>query len=235
MPGDACKKFGPQPPDVERGKPALRPRDPDVTGGFYQPVRAKLEASDDEYVAFALERIRCRLANAPADVTAMFNMLSKANTNPITLSSGRPSIPTGRPSCCSRRVAGAPAFAHDGRRGCGVRARGRVDGDDARAVPRVEHPHADAGHAPRVAQRVVVRDGRRVPNDSTGRGERETTPTRPSTTSRAMSSTAAMRLALHRAAADRPREDIGNADPRALLVAVAGRRPSSTSACRRCG
>jgi hypothetical protein len=86
MPPTACKQFGPQPPDVERGKPPLRPRDPDVTGGFYQPVRTTLTAGDVSAVAFALERIKCRLANAPADATGTFNMTYKANANPTVAS-----------------------------------------------------------------------------------------------------------------------------------------------------
>jgi hypothetical protein len=79
MPAAACKQFGPQPPDVPRGKPPQRPRDPDVTGGFYQPVRAIL---DNGTTAFALERIQCPLANAPGDVTGTFKTTYKANINP---------------------------------------------------------------------------------------------------------------------------------------------------------
>jgi hypothetical protein len=79
MPSTACKQFGPQPPDVERGKPPIRPRDPDTTGGFYQPVRAILDGGT---IAFAMERIKCPLANAPSDITGMFNAMYKANVNP---------------------------------------------------------------------------------------------------------------------------------------------------------
>jgi hypothetical protein len=86
MPSDDCKVFGPQPPDVMPGKPPLRPQDPDVTGGFYQPVRATLAAADGTHVAFALERLKCHLANAPADVTAMFNAMIKPNQNPTIAS-----------------------------------------------------------------------------------------------------------------------------------------------------
>jgi hypothetical protein len=82
MPSGACKVFGPQPPEVMPGMPPLRPQDPDVTGGFYQPVRATLTDGDITERAFALERITCRLANAPADVTAMFNAMIKPNQNP---------------------------------------------------------------------------------------------------------------------------------------------------------
>jgi hypothetical protein len=82
MPSGDCKVFGPQPPEVMQGKPPLRPQDPDVTGGFYQPVRATLTDDGDMEKAFALERLKCPLANAPSDITAMFNMMIKPNQNP---------------------------------------------------------------------------------------------------------------------------------------------------------
>jgi hypothetical protein len=86
MPDGSCKVFGPQPPEVMAGKPPLRPQDPDVTGGFYLPVRATLVDGEVTERAFALERLKCRLANAPADVTAMFNAMIKPNQNPAIAS-----------------------------------------------------------------------------------------------------------------------------------------------------
>jgi hypothetical protein len=86
MPDGSCKVFGPQPPDVMAGKPPLRPQDPDATGGFYQPVRARLVVGDVTETAFALERLKCHLANAPADITAMFNAMIKPNQNPTIAS-----------------------------------------------------------------------------------------------------------------------------------------------------
>jgi hypothetical protein len=80
MLSDACKKFGPQ-PDVDENKVPVRPHDPDVTGGFYQPVRAGLDLGGFTAIAFAMERIKCRLANAPSDVAAMVNA-SPPNKNP---------------------------------------------------------------------------------------------------------------------------------------------------------
>jgi hypothetical protein len=82
MPSAACKQFGPQAPDVPPGKPPLRPRDPDITGGFYQPVRAFLTEGDVDEIAFALERLRCPLANASPEATSDFNKNYKLNTNP---------------------------------------------------------------------------------------------------------------------------------------------------------
>ncbi len=57
-PDDACALFGPDTPPGD-----FRPRDADVTGGFYQPVR--IEALG--LVAFARERVTCNLPNAPVD------------------------------------------------------------------------------------------------------------------------------------------------------------------------
>jgi hypothetical protein len=96
MPSGDCKVFGPQPPEVMQGKPALRPQDPDITGGFYQPVRATLTNGADVATAFALERLKCHLANAPADITAAFNMMIKPNQNPTIASVTRD--PAGTPT-----------------------------------------------------------------------------------------------------------------------------------------
>jgi hypothetical protein len=82
IPTDACMLFGPQTPPVKSGQSPIRPRDPDVTGGFYQPVRASLQADDGNDTAFELQRITCPLANAPIDVTRMFTMMYMANQNP---------------------------------------------------------------------------------------------------------------------------------------------------------
>jgi hypothetical protein len=76
----ACSIFGPQRPPLD---PTARPRDPDITGGFYQPVRATLPGPDGNPIrAFDLQRIQCRLANAPIDVAAQFNNPFDPSTNP---------------------------------------------------------------------------------------------------------------------------------------------------------
>lgn len=80
MPPDACSLFGPDPPPVT---PPIRPRDPDATGGFYVPVRASTQASDGtNQIAFAFERIRCNLANAPGDVARAYNTTYLPNRAP---------------------------------------------------------------------------------------------------------------------------------------------------------
>ena len=58
-PSKGCSLFG---PDVRHD--GFRPRDPDMTGGYYQPLRADLAGAD---TAFELARIQCDLAGADAD------------------------------------------------------------------------------------------------------------------------------------------------------------------------
>ena len=114
----ACSIFGPLRPPLDSN---ARPRDPDVTGGFYEPVRATIPrpGGGDPLLAFDLERIQCRLANAPIDIANQFNNPYSAMTNPngyvansnpvlgpVTIAVGG-----GAPSPLSPIVAGMPAPA----------------------------------------------------------------------------------------------------------------------------
>jgi len=74
VPSDACMLFG---PDVPPG--GFRPRDPDPTGGYYQPVRAQLPGID---LAFGFTRITCDLANAPPEVSEQYLKMYVANQDP---------------------------------------------------------------------------------------------------------------------------------------------------------
>jgi hypothetical protein len=82
IPSDACALFG---PDTPPGN--FRPRDPDATGGFYQPIRLRF----DDALAVDLERIICNLRTAPADVAAEFRSRYVPNHNP-TLRSATASV-----------------------------------------------------------------------------------------------------------------------------------------------
>jgi hypothetical protein len=84
MPAKACMLFGPIAPPVESGKSGgIRPRDPDVTGGYYLPVRVKLpELPSGIVTGFAFERIICALANADTKVKAEFEQQYKPNNHP---------------------------------------------------------------------------------------------------------------------------------------------------------
>jgi len=72
-PTDTCSLFGPETPPGD-----FRPRDPDATGGFYQPIR--VEATGQ--TAFVLGRITCNLPNPPLDVAVEFAERRAPNRNP---------------------------------------------------------------------------------------------------------------------------------------------------------
>jgi hypothetical protein len=81
-PGGACALFGPETPAIGG---SARPRDPDVTGGYYQPLRVDWAGADP---TFYLARIRCDLADAPADVAAEYAQQYVPNANPHLLPLG---------------------------------------------------------------------------------------------------------------------------------------------------
>jgi hypothetical protein len=85
VPSDACTLFG---PDVPPG--GFRPRDPDPTGGFYQPVRAELAGA----LAFGFTRITCKLGSAPGDVAHDYDLHYAANVNPTVSIAIDPMEPT---------------------------------------------------------------------------------------------------------------------------------------------
>jgi len=74
IPMDACRTYG---PDV--ATMGFRPRDPDATGGFYQPVRAQLPDID---LSFGFTRITCDLPAAPGDLAHQYQLDYVANHNP---------------------------------------------------------------------------------------------------------------------------------------------------------
>lgn len=71
-PAEGCALFGPAAP------PPARPRDPDATGGYYQPLRATFDPGP----AIFLSRITCELAQASAQVAAEFRARYRPNRNP---------------------------------------------------------------------------------------------------------------------------------------------------------
>jgi len=90
---NACSLFGPIAPPVQGDQPAIQPRSPDITGGYYLPVRVSIAipldlrrpgmATPDTLVGFALERISCGLANAPAADLTQYNKTYTRNQNPV--------------------------------------------------------------------------------------------------------------------------------------------------------
>lgn len=83
LPADACARFGPDTPPATSGEPPARPRDPDVTGGYYQPARALVSGGDVAPLAgFGFARLTCNLAAAPIEVVQAFRRRYVANRNP---------------------------------------------------------------------------------------------------------------------------------------------------------
>jgi hypothetical protein len=76
-PLNACSLFG---PDAPPG--AVRPRDADETGGYYQPLRVDLAGWDR---TIALPRITCNLANASGATATAFAQAYTPNENPKLL------------------------------------------------------------------------------------------------------------------------------------------------------
>lgn len=78
LPEDACRLFGPLRPAAEAGKPAGRPVDPDVTGGFYQPFVARL----GDQVSVGAVRLDCDLSGAARDESVKYRQQYRSNENP---------------------------------------------------------------------------------------------------------------------------------------------------------
>jgi hypothetical protein len=102
VPLTACSLHGPDTPPTKAGEPPLRPRDPDVTGGYYQPLAVTLPAGER---TFALERVGCNLPAVSLEVAQEFSKRYQPNTNPVLASltldgaplAGGAEVPAGRP------------------------------------------------------------------------------------------------------------------------------------------
>jgi hypothetical protein len=78
LPANGCRLFGPDTPPAMAGAPPAQSRAPDLTGGYYQPVRLDLDGA----ATIALARIRCALAGASFDVAAAYAASYASNRNP---------------------------------------------------------------------------------------------------------------------------------------------------------
>jgi hypothetical protein len=81
LPMSGCFDFGPETQSAE-----VRPRDADITGGFFLPVRARIAGDAAESpIAFGFARLVCNLADAPADLATQFRAQYVRNRNPTLL------------------------------------------------------------------------------------------------------------------------------------------------------
>ncbi len=79
LPLTGCFDFGPETQSAD-----VRPRDADVTGGFFLPLRARVAAvaGAEPLTAFGFARLGCNLPNAPADAVVAFRARYTSNVNP---------------------------------------------------------------------------------------------------------------------------------------------------------
>ena len=91
LPADACRSFGPDTPAT-----GARPRDPDASGGYYQPVRAELAGAP---LTFGLHRLACNLGDAPPSVVREYRDRYRANQHPtlatVALADGASAVAPG--------------------------------------------------------------------------------------------------------------------------------------------
>lgn len=79
IPDDACRLFGPDPPPAQPGEPQGRPVEPDLTGGYYQPVLAR---ADDELAGYGV-RLDCGTAGATQAQAAVLRARHRNNVAPV--------------------------------------------------------------------------------------------------------------------------------------------------------
>ncbi|UJR81756.1 hypothetical protein [Sandaracinus amylolyticus] len=80
IPRDACRLFGPEPPPSEGGEPAGRPVDPDVTGGYAQPLRV-LDPSEG-VTSLVETRLACGLFGATQQQSVEYTQRYRRNASP---------------------------------------------------------------------------------------------------------------------------------------------------------
>lgn len=78
VPVDACRRFGPLSAPSEAGGVAGRPVDPDLSGGYHQPIVVGSEAG----VALASVRLACGVVGVPGAELVRFNQGYRPNENP---------------------------------------------------------------------------------------------------------------------------------------------------------
>ena len=157
VPGDACTNFGPLP-----SMPGARPADPDVTGGYYQPVRAVWHGSGGDETAFGLERVLCRIGSiAPTDIAGKYASDYVPNSNPMLSSAVLDPERRGAMALFTAgEAAPPPAVVAAGQV---VTLQANWDGGHGRKLPGLRHHVAHARHPARSAAPLLVRDRGRLP------------------------------------------------------------------------
>jgi len=86
IPDDACRLFGPSVPPSEPGQPPGRPKDPDSTGSFYQPLRVLVPNGSSPILTLAQAGLTCGLPSLTGAQLLEYQQRARINEHP-TLSS----------------------------------------------------------------------------------------------------------------------------------------------------
>lgn len=110
LPPEACRLFGPDPPEPKAGEPPGRPVDPDPSGGYYQPLRLLYTVNGGEahYALFGT-RLLCGLAGVTQETFAEFGRRYRPNANPA-IASLRAILPSGDALALSPEDSSEPAL-----------------------------------------------------------------------------------------------------------------------------
>lgn len=107
IPGDACRRFGPLPGEADESGASGRPVDPDLSGGYYQPVVVGNEAG----TALGSIRLACGVTGVPNAESIRYNQGYRPNENPAVdrldlVSDGvlQTAVPSGDPSALRVRA-----------------------------------------------------------------------------------------------------------------------------------
>jgi len=160
---DACRLFGPNPPEAKKGEPAGRPVDPDLTGGFYLPARLLVVAHDRETYATGQTRLACDPGRVTPEQSREFRRRYRPNENPAIerlvlsrgsheetvapLSAAEPPVRVGRGETVILRVSWTPCPTEPA---CGDGICGAAE-ETATCAEDCADPHGCAGAEPYVA------------------------------------------------------------------------------------
>lgn len=79
LPASGCRLFGPDPPPAQPGEPQARAVDPDLTGGYYQPL---LLEADEQLAGFGV-RLDCGTAGSTPAQAAELRRRHRDNVAPV--------------------------------------------------------------------------------------------------------------------------------------------------------
>ncbi|MBX3272991.1 MAG: hypothetical protein KF729_22200 [Sandaracinaceae bacterium] len=82
LPRESCRLFGPEPPPTVPGEPIGRPVDPDVTGGYTQPLRLLVPDGAEIRPSLFEVRIACGLFGATQAESVAYTQRYRRNTAP---------------------------------------------------------------------------------------------------------------------------------------------------------